>query len=210
MTNGKPKRRAIRALGRAFVMEKRFQPLFTASTRVTRGQVHAWIVLADLRNGSLASLDRYLAQQGGISDRAVAIELRKLIAGSQHRSPYRLMVIEHPDRIKSKGGRPRSVQNKGTFERYRTIGAAYKRALALVGGRTSTALLEAAVELNLDTKTVKRAVKAVQKAELRAQAQVHSEDLRKRASVALSKRRDNALKNLRKGRKQPPSGGTKT
>jgi hypothetical protein len=74
--------------------------------------VHPLVVIADLRRGCLTSLERYLSENQGIPDREVALELRKLIIGSQHRSPYRLMVVDHPAKPKSKEGRPKKANSK--------------------------------------------------------------------------------------------------
>lgn len=90
------------------ILNKKFK-YFTGNKRlVLPSKVHALMVISDLRRGSLVALDRYLAQNKGIDDPMIALELRKLISGSQHRTPYRLMVIHHPDNPR-KGGRPKKV-----------------------------------------------------------------------------------------------------
>lgn len=66
------------------------------------------IVVRDLRDGCLSSLDLYLRIHQGIPDREVALELRKLIAGSQQRSKFRLFVLPHPDTKIKKGPRRKS------------------------------------------------------------------------------------------------------
>lgn len=105
------KRIQIRPVKTAGVLDKKFQPVAPKGKRVTAKTVHPLVVIADLRRGSLASLDRYIAQQQGIPDREVALELRKLISGSRHRSDYRMIVIDHPDKPKNVGGR-RSSKNR--------------------------------------------------------------------------------------------------
>lgn len=91
----------LRPVEQTSILDKRFRRALPDSKRMAKVKVHSVMVLADLRKGSLVSLDRYLAQEGGIPDRAVAIELRKLISGSASRTAYRLMVVDHPNTPKS-------------------------------------------------------------------------------------------------------------
>lgn len=87
---------------------KIFKRVSRTKRRVTATKVHPLIVLKDLRRGSLVSLDKYIAQQKGIPDREVALELRKLISGSHCRTSFRLFVADHPDLPRRTGGRPPS------------------------------------------------------------------------------------------------------
>lgn len=45
-------------------------------------------------------------------DRAVALELRKLILGTIQRTKFRLIEVEHPNTPKDKGGRPKAHMPK--------------------------------------------------------------------------------------------------
>lgn len=110
----KTKRRQIREVIASSILDKRFHTVFPSSRRISMRRVHPLAVIADLRNGCLSSLERYLAQNRGIVDREIALELRKLIAGSQYRSHFRLVVIDHPHKPKSKGGRPRKTPAAAT------------------------------------------------------------------------------------------------
>jgi hypothetical protein len=78
----------------------------SGSKRVQLPAEHPLVVIYDLRRGCLSSLNLYLAKHGGIPDRGVALELRKLIGGSRYRTDYRLLVVEHPDKPVDQGGRP--------------------------------------------------------------------------------------------------------
>lgn len=102
----------VRLVEETSIMRKRFRKVIDTPRRVVLRTVHPLFVLRDLRKGSLESLDRYLAQNRGIPDRAVALELRKLLSGSRFRTPHRLILVEHPDGPKSKGGRPKQGLRK--------------------------------------------------------------------------------------------------
>lgn len=131
MTIRESGRKRFRSVEQASILDKRFKPLIERPMR-RRPKIHPLMVIADLRKGSLASLDRYLAQEGGIRDRQLAIELRKLISGSACRSPFRLLAIHHPNGPKNKGGKPRGNEIE-RVERYRCIAARYHEVHAEVG-----------------------------------------------------------------------------
>lgn len=114
MGKKKPPRHHVRPVKAVGVLEKRFVSVIPTSRPLTPTRIHPCVVKMDLRKGSLSSLDRYLAQEGGIPDREIAIELRKLIKGSRARTAYRLIVVEHPDQPKDKGGRPRTGKRRPT------------------------------------------------------------------------------------------------
>jgi hypothetical protein len=97
-------------LARVLKANKRFIPLVRHKKRVNLSYSRA--VIADLRRGSISSLDRYLSKTKGVIDREVAVELRKLISGSIQRTKYRLIVVEHPQTPKDKGGRPKAHMPK--------------------------------------------------------------------------------------------------
>jgi hypothetical protein len=102
----KPKRKQVRPIDKPSILDKKFKPVVATRMPVSLKSVPSVIVIANLRRGSLKSLDQYLRQRKGIADRQIAVELRKLISGSQERSPYRLVVTRHPD-SPNQGGRPR-------------------------------------------------------------------------------------------------------
>lgn len=196
----KPKRKQVRPVEQASITDKRFRRLVPTSVRIDlQKMVHPLVVLADLRNGSLASLTRYLAQEGGISDRAVAIELRKLISGSKYRSRYRLLVVEHPDRPKNKGGRP-SEQAEETQALYGRMVASYERALVLEGQKAWLARARVTVEFKCNDTTVKRAIRSVGQARQEAQ----SDESRRQATAKTMELRRAALANFHKGAKNRP------
>lgn len=87
---------------------KVFEEPFPVARDVKVTRMQPLIVCQDLRRGSLDSLSIYLVQEGGIPDRQVAVELRKLLSGSRQQSKYRMVVIDHPDSERDIGGRPPS------------------------------------------------------------------------------------------------------
>ena len=92
---------------------KQFRRVIQVEKRIDlKKLVHPCIVTEDLRRGAISSLDRYLWKTKGVMDRAVALELRKLISGTIQRTKFRLMVVEHPDTPKYKGGRPKAHMPK--------------------------------------------------------------------------------------------------
>jgi hypothetical protein len=105
--NRPSKRVQVRPVVASSITKKKFKPVVESSRRfdLTKS-ANPSIVIADLRRGSLDSLSLYLKQNKGIKDRVIALELRKLISGSRHRSSFRLLVVQHPDMAKSIGGRP--------------------------------------------------------------------------------------------------------
>ncbi|MEH6790948.1 hypothetical protein [Parasphingorhabdus sp.] len=115
----KQKRIQVRPVQNPGMVRKIFRRVFQTAIRINPKLVHPLSVIADLRVGSLASLDLYLKQNKGIADREVALELRKLISGSRYRSKFRLIVIEHPDRPKSKGGRPLKKMQRPSEEKFK-------------------------------------------------------------------------------------------
>ena len=157
----KAERRQVRPIENPSMISKRFKPVSATSKRVRGNRIHPLLVVADLRNGSLVSLTRYLAQEKGIPDPAVAIALRKLISGSVCCSRYRLQVIEHPDRPTNKGGRPSGQEDEDTLGRYRRIVAKYVAALPLEREKKHLARATVAKKLECSETTVKRAIRAI-------------------------------------------------
>lgn len=190
MTKSGDRRKRVKPIEQPSIGDKRFRRVLTPSKRITSLKVHPLIVLADLRRGSLVSLTSYLAQERSIPDRAVALELRKLISGSVYRSQYRLLVIEHPDRPKNRGGHPPNKRDEGTLNRYRQMFASYNQVLREVGRKAYLARERVAAEFKCDDTTVKRAIRTAR--EDRKKAQVLAETI---------ERRETALANLRRGAK---------
>ena len=98
---GKP----VRPVNRTGILAKRFRRVVGPSKRIAIPAL-PFFVVRDLRRGSLDSLDRHLSENDGPLDRTIAQELHKLISGSASDSKYRLVVVDHPDAPKDKGGRP--------------------------------------------------------------------------------------------------------
>ena len=183
MKSQKPERKRFRPVEPGSLLDKRFKSVIERSKRL-RPKIHPLVVLADLRNGSLASLDRYLAQEGGIPDREVAVELRKLISGSRNRSLFRLLVIEHPDGQKNKGGTP-AGKRITRVERYSKIATRYRQVYADVG-KVWLAKDLVAGEFDCSPSTVGRAIKE----EAKAAAEVAAlEEVRNRRLTSLVKLR---------------------
>lgn len=156
-------RKRVSHIDHASILDKRFRRAIVSAKQAGRGKVHPLIVLADLRNGSLGSLDRYLAQEGGIPDREVALELRKLISGTAQRTDYRLAVVNHPDKP-SQGGRPSGKKDRAELdrraERDRHIVACYQSALA-EEGKAYLAKERVAAQLKCSKTAVERAIRNV-------------------------------------------------
>ena len=104
----KPPKRTVRAVAVVSIADKKYTKVgkHRKTIDLVRMRVHPLMVVADLRRGCLKSLHRYLGQESGIPDAAVALALQKLIAGSPAEAKFQLAVIEHPDRPSAKGGHP--------------------------------------------------------------------------------------------------------
>lgn len=189
----RPDRKHLRPISKTGLSERQFKPVVTGlQKRVDlRNVVHPLVVTADLRRGSLASLERYLAKHKGIPDRAVALELRKLISGSPCRSKFRLIVVQHPNTPIDVGGRPR-VSNAALSVKEQQIVARYKELLAFEGKiyRAEELVQE---EFQLSRSTIKRALKKAEEIDRRGTEMAKSADQRE-ASV---QRREEALRRLR-------------
>ena len=126
-------RQHVRPIKQIGLGGKKFRKTIETRKRVDHTKiVHPLVVIRDLRKGVVTSLGRYMTKHRGIPDRAVALELKKLISGSRERTPYRLIVVEHPDTPKDKGGRPptnRGAPNNLELEVVRT----FEEALKLTG-----------------------------------------------------------------------------
>lgn len=191
----KPKRQQVRPVEQVSILDKSFRKVARPSRLEVQPTVHPLVVLADLRKGSLVSLDRYLAQEGCLRDREVAVELRKLISGSACRTPYRLLVVNHPDRPKSTGGHP-SVPNEATHIQYQSMVESFERNLPLERGKEYLAKERVADEFKCAVSTVTRAIRFVGKSREDAEKQMHREKLARQSAVNLAERRRAAIANV--------------
>lgn len=193
LTVKRPDRKHLRPITKTGLSEKQFKPAITELRKRVdlRNVVHPLFVVADLRRGSVARLDRYLAKHKGIPDHAVALELRKLISGSPCRSKFRLIVVQHPSTPIDVGGRQR-VSNAALSVKEQQIVARYKELLAFEGKRYRA---EEVVqeEFQLSRSTIKRALKKAEEIDRRETEKAKSAHQRE-ASV---QRREEALRRLR-------------
>jgi len=195
VTKAKRGRQQVRPVEQTSILDKRFKRVFPVSKRMNKSKIHPLMVIADLRKGSLVSLERYLAQEGGIPDRGVAIELRKLISGSACRTPFRMLVVDHPGKPKSVGGRPRKAGRRSS-KKDREIALAYETAIP-EAGKVYGAVKQVADERKTSEASVKRALKAVQREVVDTQAEECKEAQRQQSAAEAAKLREGALANLR-------------
>lgn len=189
----RPDRKHVRPISGTGVGEKQCEPVVTGLPKRIdlRKVTHPLIVVADLRRGSLASLDRYLAKHKGIPDYAIAVELRKLISGSLTRSRFRLAVIEHPDTPMDVGGRPSALNANLSTSQLQIVGR-YKELLASEGKkyRAEEIVQE---ELQVSRSTIGRALKKAEEIDREASERTKLADEMK----ATVQRREEALRRLR-------------
>ena len=119
----KPPKRQVRAVSVPSITDKKYNRVIEDRKTVDldRMRVHPLLVIGDLRRGCLKSLQKYLIQESGIPDAAVALALQKLIAGSPAEAKFQLAVIEHPDRPSAKGGCPPKTTLKPTQKRLDSV-----------------------------------------------------------------------------------------
>lgn len=164
------------------VFVKRFNRVVPTPPRV-RLPLHPAAVLIDLRNGSLSSLDAYLKKHRGIPDREVALELSNLLSGSATRTRFRLVVVDHPDGPPSKGGRPKShgptPEQLARYAVYRTQFDFFDK--------KEIAIEETAKRLELSTKTIDRAIDAVEAPEREEEQRREAKDRSRTALENLKK-----------------------
>jgi hypothetical protein len=143
------------------MVSKRFRPVRDRPARVSiEKRMPALIVIRDLQRGCLTSLDIYLRINKGIPDPEIALELRKLISGSQHRSKYRLIAIEHPDSPAPGRGRPPEKDTiKPTATEFRLVRAFEKAAQSCP--KVEAAVAQVAEDERVSKAMVYRARKAV-------------------------------------------------
>lgn len=183
-------RQHLRPIKSNGLTDKKFKRLVETGKRVPK-TVHPWIVVADLRRGSLTSLDRYLAKHKGIPDHLVAVELRKLISGSAERTRYSLIAVEHPRAQKSVGGRPKK-KGDDVVDRDYDIFEKYMINLA-TEGKVYLAKETTANEFCVSVDTINRSIKKVERARLAALALAQEEEER----AKIMQRRNDALAKLR-------------
>lgn len=195
------KRRRVGQVQTVGLLMKRFNPVTHVRKRVKPRKIHPLIVIRDLREGCLDSLEAYLFQEKGIPDPAVAIELRKLLVGSPSRSHHRLICIDHPRGPKSKGGRPKGngIPTERNFQIAHAVRETAKK------GEIEGAVLEVADRQKIKPTTVYKHLRKVTEYENSLRAQEiesrhkkkdftrASEELRasiERRKLALSKLKD--------------------
>jgi hypothetical protein len=104
----KSDRTTVRPVPQISVTDKKFKKVVTPKRPVKLDEAHPFVVVADLKRGSLKSLAKYVRETGGVSDPEIANELLHLIDGTERETAYRILVVDHPDKIPAKGGRPKT------------------------------------------------------------------------------------------------------
>ena len=174
------------------VLDKRFRKLVPSRKRMdSKGQTkaHAAVVLLDLKRGCTKSLDLYLRQRGGIPDREVAVELRKLLSGGPGKSRYRLIAIEHPDGPPPKLGRPNRSISKPPTKRVQELAEAFRQEYQITGSADSAAAEVADIN-GVTERTVFRAHASCLRYEAeQAEMMVRRSELTARRFTALDKLR---------------------
>lgn len=160
-------RKTVRQVKGTSILDKKFERVGLGPKPRGPLPVHPLVVLRDLRQGLLKSLDLYLKQQKGFPDREIALELRKLISGTFARSNYRIVVALHPDAPLEKGGRPHKDPNR-VSKRRREVAKRFRDHLE-VEGKVYRAQELTAADFDIDPTTVKRAVNEVEDLEARQQ-----------------------------------------
>lgn len=160
-----------------------FKRVIQTKKRINRVPAHPLVVINDLRRGCLDSLAIYLKEQQGIPDREVAHEVRKLLNGSSRQTPFRVVVIDHPDAPPDLGGRPKSKSHYPTRRDFE-LTEVYREQFDKIG-KVVLAREQAAEKKTVSPRTIQRAVRKVE-------AHEASESERK----ALAERRAAALAKL--------------
>lgn len=141
------------------------------------------LVALDLSRGSLASFDKYLTKNPGLLDRRIALELRKLISGRASRSKYRLVVIDHPNAAKAKGGKEVNSDQK-RWERDEAIVRLYDGLIA-DGTKPYIAEQDAASAFKISPRTVARILKSLDRSRLDKRSSERIRELREEALAKL-------------------------
>lgn len=148
----------VRPVQQTSIADKVFAPVGLGRKQIALTRVHPLVVLADMRRGSLVSLERYLIQEGGISDPAIALELQKLIAGGRTGSKFKLLVVESTAVLKRKVGR-KSAAGRAPTPAELDLATRYE---AVEENGIAAALVEAAAGKS-STSHVRQVVKRVRK-----------------------------------------------
>ena len=182
----------VRPVKQTSIADKVFAPVGLGRKQIALTRVHPLVVLADMRRGSLVSLERYLIQEGGISDPEIALELQRLIAGGRTGTKFKITVVENGTVAKRKGGRPRTAGRAPTTAEL-DLTARYE---AVEEHGIAAALIEAAAG-KCSTSQVRQVVKRVRK--YRAEIAAAEAKVAARASSlkAGQERREQALQTLR-------------
>ena len=200
-------RRRIRPVKKFGLADKVFKQVVTTtkiSEAIRRRVMNAQhrVVAADLKKGSIRSLGDYLDYHNGIPDRQVALELGKLLSGSVHDTPYRLLIIEHPDLPKRVGGAPKKKSNKPTAKQL-ALARDFEESQRGPRPRVHSDLDVVAKRHGVSRSTVDRARKVVAAAELTEQIREAKERAEKQTRTGIAERHEDAINALRAENKKP-------
>lgn len=173
----KKSRERVRPISKTSVMDRKFNRL----GRQIKMPLHELVVLMDLREGVLTSLDRYLAKHKGIPDRRIALALRKLISGSAQRSQYRLVVVKHPGLPPDPGG-AKSGQRHSTTESHHLIVERFEY-LVSQGDKKGIAIETVMSEFDVTERTVRRALREEQE---RRKSQAYRGEIQQNVAKGMS------------------------
>jgi hypothetical protein len=192
-----PKRIQVRPKNQTGILDEKFRGVTNSTRNLVMNTVHPLVVISDLRKGAISSLDTYLRQQKGIPDRQVALELRKLISGTVSRSSFRILVVDHPDKPKEKGGRPSAKARAPTEAEFRATEDVRRY---LKQYRMEGAVAQVAQEHEISVNTVYKYVRRVSEYEAKLLANDEARQVSERGRKANGKRSEEALRNQsRKG-----------
>lgn len=104
----KSNRTTVRPVPPRSILDKKFKKVIPVAKRVKLRKSHPYVVLEDLKRGSLTSLAEYMRETGGIADPEISLALLNLIDGTIDETAFRILVIDHPDKSSEKGGRPKT------------------------------------------------------------------------------------------------------
>lgn len=174
------KRISVRPIEQRTIADKKFKKVVEVKKKVRIDPIHHTVVCHDLRNGSLVSLARHLEANHGISDERIAHELRLLICGSRDEAQFRLLVIDHPDAPKQRGGRP-SARHRAPTEQELKIASAFRK--AALPGAVEAAVCEVAADFGIAESTVYKIARRVAAFEARESRRRDISNRTKDASV---------------------------
>lgn len=153
----KSKKIAVRPVGQGSILDKKFKKVIETEKRVRIRAAHPLFVLSDLKKGSLKSLARHMRETGGIADSGITLELLKLIDGSVHDTPFRILVVDHPDKPSDQGGRPTS-KSAALTQKEEVLLARFDAAL-VTENKHDLALDAASKDAGVSASTISRAIR---------------------------------------------------